>query len=41
VLHDFRRRTAITTITLIGPMLRVDDYPVFFGPHGDEVRTLP
>jgi hypothetical protein len=37
----FRRETAITTYTVIGPELWERNYPSSFGPHGDEVRTLP
>ncbi len=39
-LRRFRGDTAVTTYTVIGNLL-LDDYPVSFGPHGDEVRTLP
>jgi hypothetical protein len=39
--HEFRRRTVITTYTAIGPGLWDVNFPVTFGPHGDEVRMLP
>lgn len=40
---QFRRDTAITTYTVIGPTMifAVENYPSTFGPHGDDVRTLP
>lgn len=43
VTAQFRRDTAITTYTVIGPAMTfaVENYPSTFGPHGDEVRTLP
>lgn len=37
----FRRDTVITSYTVIGPSLWPVNYPSTFGPHGDEVRTLP
>jgi hypothetical protein len=37
----FRRKTAVTTFTVIGPHIDVRNYPGNFGPHGDEVRTVP
>lgn len=37
----FRRETVITTYTVIGGDLWERNYPSSFGPHGDEVRTLP
>jgi len=40
-VDHFRRHALITTFTLIGPFFSAKDYPVYFGPHGDEVRTLP
>ncbi len=37
----FRRETVITTYTVIGPSLRLENYPLDrFGPWIDEVRTL-
>ena len=36
-----RRRTVITAYTVIGPGLWEVNFPSQFGPHGDEVRTLP
>jgi hypothetical protein len=39
-LEHVRRETAITTYTVLGPELLLDTYPLNFGPHGDEVRTL-
>lgn len=39
--HEFRRRAVITTFTAIHPDLWPDNYPVTFGPHGDEVRLVP
>jgi hypothetical protein len=38
--HKFRRRTAITTITMIHSRLWLANFPTTFGPHGDEVRLL-
>lgn len=37
----FRRRSAITTYTVISVDLWLKNYPSTFGPHGDEVRMLP
>lgn len=37
----FRDDTVVTTYTVIGPELWETNYPSRFGPHGDEVRTLP
>lgn len=39
--EPLRRRTTITTYTVIGPGLWDVNFPSTFGPHGDEVRTLP
>ncbi len=39
--QQFRHDTVITTYTVIGPGLWEANYPSRFGPHGDEVRTLP
>lgn len=39
--REFRRRTAITTITVIDSALWAVNFPSTFGPHGDEVRLLP
>jgi hypothetical protein len=39
--QSFRRRAAITTLTILSLGLSVENYPATFGPHGDEVRTLP
>jgi hypothetical protein len=39
--QEFRRRTVITTYTVIGRELEERNYPSTFGPQGDEVRTLP
>jgi hypothetical protein len=36
-----RKHTAITSYTVIGPGLWYINFPSTFGPHGDEVRTLP
>ena len=36
-----RRHTAITTYTVIHPTLWEVNDPSTFGPHGDEVRTVP
>lgn len=36
-----RRHTAITTYTVMHPDLWEVNYPSTFGPHGDEVRTVP
>ena len=42
VTAQFRRDTAITTYTVVGAMVfAIENYPSTFGPHGDEVRTLP
>lgn len=41
VTQRFRRESVITTYTVIGPRLWEVNYPSTFGPHGDEVRTLP
>ena len=41
LLNRFRRETRVTTFTVIGPHLQPEDHPVTFGPHGDDVRTLP
>lgn len=38
---ELRRKTVVTTYTVIGPQLWEVNYPSTFGPHGDEVRTLP
>jgi hypothetical protein len=37
----FRRQAIITTYTVISVNLQLDNHPSTFGPHGDEVRTLP
>lgn len=37
----FRRQAAVTTYTVLSLGLSVENYPATFGPHGDEVRTLP
>jgi hypothetical protein len=40
--QTFRRNSVITTYTVIGVGLSLDNYPSrFFGPNGDDVRTLP
>jgi len=41
LLKRFRRETVITTYTVLGPTMWAENYPTTFGPHGDEVRTLP
>lgn len=41
VTQRFRRNATITTYTVIGFGLSKANYPSSFGPHGDEVRTLP
>jgi hypothetical protein len=41
-LHQFRRETAITTYTVVSGLLWEENYPLpRFGPHENEVRTLP
>jgi hypothetical protein len=37
----FRADTVISTFTAIHPDLWADNFPVTFGPHGDEVRLVP
>lgn len=39
--QSFRRQAAITTYTVLRVDLWLENYPSSFGPHGDEVRTLP
>ena len=40
--QQFRRETVITTYTVIGVSLGLENYPVDrFGPHEILVRTLP
>ena len=39
--QSFRRQAAVTTYTVLSLGLSVENYPATFGPHGDEVRTLP
>jgi hypothetical protein len=41
LLGRLRREAIVTTYTIVGPHQALDDWPVNFGPHGDEVRTLP
>jgi hypothetical protein len=41
VLPRLREETAVTTYTVINLRLWEENYPSGFGPHGDEVRTLP
>jgi hypothetical protein len=41
LLRRVRHETPITTYTVLGPMVSAENYPSTFGPHGDEVRTLP
>lgn len=41
ILKRFRREAVVTTYTVLAPHLRPESYPTNFGPHGDEVRTLP
>jgi hypothetical protein len=41
VLGRIRRETVVTTYTVIGGFLMPENFPAGFGPHGDEVRTLP
>lgn len=41
-LQRFPDRTAITTFTVIGAHISAEDYPAAtYGPHGDEMRTIP
>lgn len=40
-IHAFRRQTPITTYSVLRMDLQVVNFPTRFGPHGDEVRTLP
>lgn len=40
-LRAFRHETPVTTYTVLGSSVGLDQYPGGFGPHGDEVRTLP
>ncbi len=41
-MQRFRRETAITTFTVIGTGLSVENYPLNrFGPWSEEVRTVP
>lgn len=40
-LTQFRLDTVVTTYTVIGASVLADDLPHQFGPHGDEVRTIP
>ena len=39
--HEFRRKTAISTITVVHPDLWIVNFPTTFGPHADRVRLLP
>jgi hypothetical protein len=40
--QDFRRETVITTYTVVSAALWIENYPLGrFGPHENEVRTLP
>jgi hypothetical protein len=41
VTQSFRRETAITTITVTASELWEKNFPSTYGPHGNEVRTLP
>jgi hypothetical protein len=42
LMTKVRRETVITTFTVLGPSIHgPENYPSTFGPHGDEVRTLP
>jgi hypothetical protein len=41
ILERVRRESVVTTYTVVGPHISLNDYPATFGPHGDEVRTLP
>jgi hypothetical protein len=40
-VERFRRATTVTTYTVLGPQVDPTHYDFTFGPHGDEVRTLP
>jgi hypothetical protein len=40
-VHAFRRESAITTFTVIAPQLWERNYPSTFGPHLNDVRTIP
>lgn len=40
-IRAFRRKTPITTYSVLRLDLQVVNFPTRFGPHGDEVRTLP
>lgn len=37
----FRDQTVITSFSVVGAQLWERNYPTSFGPHGDEVRTIP
>jgi hypothetical protein len=39
--QSFRRQAAVTTLTVLSLGMSVENYPATYGPHGDEVRTLP
>lgn len=41
VTREFRRETVVTTYTVVSSELSLAGYPSTYGPHGDEVRTLP
>lgn len=41
LVQAVRRDTVITTYSVVGPHLGLKNLPTNFGPHGDEVRTLP
>jgi hypothetical protein len=40
LLERVRSETVVTTYTVLGPHRSAAQYPMSFGPHGDEVRTL-
>ncbi|MGE0067246.1 MAG: ETEC_3214 domain-containing protein [Solirubrobacterales bacterium] len=40
-IHAFRRKTPVTTFSVLRADLWVENFPTRFGPHGDEVGTLP
>lgn len=41
-LQRFRESTPITTFTVIGAHISAENYPAAtYGPHGDEMRTIP
>lgn len=41
ITRKFRRETVVATYTVISSELSMAGYQFTYGPHGDEVRTLP